>query len=178
MAMQIRKGDNVLVIAGKDKGKSEKVLSVDPTNNAVVITGVNIVSKHKKARSAEDKGGIFKSENKVDASNAQIICPACGKATRVAHTIEGDKKSRACKKCGASLDKAVVAKKTTKASSEKSTTKAAAKPATKSAAASKAKTTKTATKSAPKSEKAPKATAAKKSTSTSTRKTSSKSSGK
>lgn len=175
MAMQIRKGDNVLVIAGKDKGKSGKVLSVDPANNAVVITGVNIVSKHKKARSAEDKGGIFKRENKIDASNAQIVCPACGKATRVAHTIEGDKKSRVCKKCGASLDKAVVAKKTTKATSEKPATKVATKSATKSTVASKAKT---ATKSAPKSEKAPKATTAKKSTSTSTRKTSSKSSGK
>ena len=74
MSTQIKRGDNVLVIAGKDKGKSGKVLAVDPTKNTVVVSGVNIISKHKKARSAEDKGGIIKKENKIDASNVQIIC--------------------------------------------------------------------------------------------------------
>ena len=157
MATQIRKGDTVLVIAGKDKGKSGKVLAVDPAKNGVVVSGVNIISKHKKPRSAEDKGGILKRENKIDASNAQIICPECGKATRIAHKMDGDKKVRCCKKCGASLDKAISKKSKT---ASKSATKETEKVATKTA--SKAKTAAKATKkAAPKSEVAPKASAAK-----------------
>ena len=159
MSTQIRRGDNVLVIAGKDKGKSGKVLAVDPTKNTVVVSGVNIISKHKKARSAEDKGGIIKKENKIDASNVQIICAECGKATRIAHKFENDKKYRSCKKCGASLDSKAAAKKTT----AKSTTKTS-KVATPKSTATKEK----AVKSAPKSVTAPKAGASKTTTPKST----------
>jgi len=120
MSLHVKKGDNVLVIAGKDKGKSGKVLTAIPADNAVIVSGINIVSKHKKPRSAQDKGGIIKKENKIDSSNVQIICPECGKATRVAHAIdEKGKKFRQCKKCKASLDKAVSVKKEAKKATKK-----------------------------------------------------------
>ena len=120
MSLHVKKGDNVLVIAGKDKGKSGKVLTAIPADNAVIVSGINIVSKHKKPRSAQDKGGIIKKENKIDSSNVQIICPECGKATRIAHAVdEKGKKFRQCKKCKASLDKAVSVKKEAKKESKK-----------------------------------------------------------
>ena len=121
MSLHVKKGDNVLVIAGKDKGKSGKVLTAIPADNSVIVSGINIVSKHKKPRSAQDKGGIIKKEGKINASNVQIVCPVCGKATRVAHTIKDDKKIRECKKCGADLDAAV--KKATKETATKTTKK-------------------------------------------------------
>lgn len=126
MSLHVKKGDNVVVIAGKDKGKTGKVLTAIPADNAVIVSGINIVSKHKKPRSAQDKGGIVKKENKIDSSNVQIICPECGKATRVANAVdENGKKFRQCKKCKASLDKAVSVKKEAK----KETKKADSKPA-------------------------------------------------
>lgn len=114
MTLHVKKGDNVLVIAGKDKGKSGKVLTAIPADNAVVVSDVNIIAKHKKPRNAQDKGGIIRKENKIDASNVLVICPECGKATRVSYAFEGEKKFRKCKKCGASLDKAVATKKEVK----------------------------------------------------------------
>lgn len=143
MSLHVKKGDNVLVIAGKDKGKSGKVLTAIPADNAVIVSGINIVSKHKKPRSAQDKGGIVKKENKIDSSNVQIICPECGKATRVAHAIdENGKKFRQCKKCKASLDKAVSVKKEAKKEAKKAESKEV-KPAKETKAI---KTTKTASK--------------------------------
>ena len=141
MALNVKKGDNVVVIAGKDKGKTGKVLVAMPADGSVVVAGVNMIAKHKKPRNANDKGGIIKKEGKIDASNVQIICPTCGKATRVAHEVKDNKKIRECKKCGANLD--VVVKKTTKDSTIKTTNKveSAEKPATKTSA------TKSATKS-------------------------------
>lgn len=128
MALNVKKGDTVVVIAGKDKGKTGKVLVAMPADNSVVVAGVNIISKHKKPRSAQDKGGIIKRENKIDASNVQIICGSCGKATRVGHSLDGDKKTRICKKCGASLDVAgKKATKETKTSTKKVETKSTTK---------------------------------------------------
>ena len=119
MALNVKKGDTVLVIAGKDKGKSGKVLVAMPADNSGVVAGVNIISKHKKPRSAQDKGGIIKKEGKINASNVQVICPTCGKATRINNETVDGKKIRQCKKCGANLD---VAKKEVKKSTTKSTT--------------------------------------------------------
>ena len=145
MALNIKKGDNVLVIAGKDKGKSGKVLVAMPADNSVVVAGVNIVAKHKKPRSANDKGGIVKKENKIDASNVQVICPICNKATRINHVTVDGNKIRQCKKCGANLDAAV--KKATKtASTKKAETKVEKveeKPAAKKTTATKSTSTKT-----------------------------------
>ena len=133
MSLNVKKGDTVLVIAGKDKGKSGKVLVAQPADNSVVVAGVNIIAKHKKPRSAQDKGGIIKKEGKINASNVQIICPTCGKATRINNETVDGKKIRQCKKCGANLDvaakketkKATTAKTTTKSTSTKSTSTAA-----------------------------------------------------
>ena len=104
MALNVKKGDNVVVLAGKDKGKTGKVVSANPAKNTVVVDGVNVITKHNKPRSAQDKGGITKENGNIDVSNVQIICPVCGKATRVAHAEENGKKVRVCKKCGKSLD--------------------------------------------------------------------------
>ena len=104
----IKKGDTVLVIAGKDKNKRAKVLAVSPKTARVVIEGVNVVSKCKKARTAQEKSQIIKLEAPIDASNVMVVCPKCEKATRVAHAEIDGKKVRICKKCGASLDKEFV----------------------------------------------------------------------
>lgn len=138
MSLNVKKGDTVLVLAGKDKGKSGKVLVAQPADNSVVVAGVNIIAKHKKPRGAQDKGGIIKKEGKIDASNVQVICPTCGKATRINNVMVDGKKIRQCKKCSANLDAA--AKKETK----KTTTSKA--PAT--TTATKTATTKTTTKKA------------------------------
>ena len=106
--MTIKTGDNVVVIAGKDKGKSGKVTAVYADANKVLVENVNIVSKHQKPKSQQDKGGIFKRPAPIEASNVMVVCPVCGKATRVAHTEINGKKVRTCKKCGASLDKEYV----------------------------------------------------------------------
>lgn len=119
MALNVKKGDNVVVLAGKDKGKTGKVLSANPAKGTVVVEGVNVITKHNKPRSAQDKGGIAKENGNIDVSNVQIICPACGKATRVAHTEENGKKIRTCKKCGKALDvKAAKTEKKTRRSSK------------------------------------------------------------
>lgn len=121
MKMTIKTGDNVLVIAGKDKGKSGKVTAVYADKSKVLVEGINIVSKHQKARSQQEKSSIIKKSAPIDASNVQVICPVCGKATRVAHSEVAGKKVRSCKKCNGSLDKEFVkqskkeAKKTIKA---------------------------------------------------------------
>ena len=138
--LSVKKGDTVLVIAGKDKDKRAKVLAVNPEKNRVLVEGVNVVSKCKKARTAQEKSEIIKMEAGIDASNVMIVCPTCGKATRVAHAVVEGKKVRTCKKCSASLDKAFVkevkkANKSTKAPKEepavktKKSTKKAEKPA-------------------------------------------------
>ena len=110
MALHVKKGDNVLVLAGKDKGKTGKVLSADPKNNRVVVDGVNIITKHNKPRSAQQPGGIEKTNGTIDISNVQIICPVCGKATRIAAGEVDGKKVRICKKCNANMDAKVAAK--------------------------------------------------------------------
>ena len=127
MALHVKKGDNVLVLAGKDKGKTGKVLSADPKNNRVVVDGVNIITKHNKPRSAQVPGGIEKTNGTIDSSNVQVICPSCNKATRIGNAEVNGKKTRVCKKCGAALD--------IKAKAEKKATKKTAKAAAEDTAA-------------------------------------------
>lgn len=123
MKLHVKKGDNVVVLAGKDKGKTGKVLFCDPKSGNVKVDGVNIVTKHKKPRSAQVPGGIKKEEGNINSSNVQIICPSCNKATRVGTATVDSKKVRACKKCGASLDvKLKVDKKDKKKAPKKDTT--------------------------------------------------------
>lgn len=165
--MHVKTGDKVVVLAGKDKGKTGAVIDSFPKEKRVSVKGVNIVVKHRKPRSAQDKGGITKLEGKIDASNVQVICPSCNKATRIANKVnEKGQKTRVCQKCGANLDVNKVAKKSkAKATKVQEVAKAPAKTAEKTAA-TKATETKTAAKkpatkaTAPKSV-APKATATK-----------------
>lgn len=192
MKMTVKSGDNVLVIAGKDKGKTGKVSAVYADSNKVLVENVNIVSKHQKPKSQQDKGGIFKRPAPIEASNVLVICPVCGKATRVAHTEIDGKKVRSCKKCGASLDKEFVkqtkkeAKKAMKASDlkganlkavsseEKKSTKKKAEEKVEVAAEGK-KTTSTAKKSTAAKSTTTKSTAAKSTAKTATTKTTAKS---
>lgn len=129
-SLKVKQGDTVLVITGKDKDKRAKVLAVSPEKNKVVVEGVNIVSKCKKARSAQEKSTIQKIEAPIDASNVMVVCPKCDKATRVAHQIVDGKKVRVCKHCGEVLD-IKIEKETKKAVNE---TKKAEKPAAKKTA--------------------------------------------
>lgn len=104
--MNIRKDDTVVVITGKDKGKEGKVLQAMPKEGKILISGVNMVTKHKKPRGQSDPGGIIHQEAPIDASNAMLVCSKCGKATRIAHKLLDDgSKVRVCKKCGDTFDK-------------------------------------------------------------------------
>ena len=126
--MKVKKNDTVLVITGKDAGKTAKVLSALPKANKVVVEGVNMQKKHKKARSAQEVSAIQTQAGPIDASNVMVICPVCSKATRVSYLVEGDKKARICKKCGAVLDATKEAKEVKKTTKRK-TKKAAEQPA-------------------------------------------------
>ena len=109
--MKVKKNDTVLVLTGKDNGKTGKVLRAMPAENRIVVDGINVQKKHKKARSAQDTSGIIEQAGPIDASNVLVICPVCNKATRVAHAEVDGKKVRVCKKCGKSLDVKAEAKK-------------------------------------------------------------------
>ena len=101
--MFIKKNDKVVVISGKDKGKEGKVLSASPKAGKVIVEGVNVASKHMKPKKQGEQGGIIKMETPIYACKVMVVCPKCGKPTRVAHKLDGDKKVRVCKKCGAEL---------------------------------------------------------------------------
>ena len=124
--MKVKKNDTVLVITGKDAGKTAKVLTALPKSNKVIVDGINVQKKHKKARSAQEVSAIQNQAGPIDASNVMVVCPVCNKATRVAYAVEGDKKARICKKCGASLDVTKEAKEVKKATTKRKTKKAAA----------------------------------------------------
>ena len=101
--MNIRKDDKVVVISGKDKGKEGKVLIANPKAGKLVVEGVNVATKHQKPRKQGEEGGIIKVETPIYASKVMVICPKCGKPTRVAHKLDAGKNVRVCKKCGANL---------------------------------------------------------------------------
>lgn len=127
MKVSIKTGDTVLVNSGKDSGKKGKVLAIRETKKGVrvVVEGVNIITKAKKARSAQEKSEIVKTEGTIDVSNVNVICPTCGKPTRVKHAVVDGKKVRVCS-CGAVLDKKFV--KDSKAKAEKKTAETAEEP--------------------------------------------------
>ena len=102
--MNIKKDDKVVVLSGKDKGKEGKVLIADPKSLKVVVEGVNVATKHQKARKQGEEGGIIKTETPIYASKVALVCPKCGKATRVGHSVDSNgKKVRVCRKCGAEI---------------------------------------------------------------------------
>ncbi|MBR6751455.1 MAG: 50S ribosomal protein L24 [Clostridia bacterium] len=127
----VRKDDYVMVIAGKDKGKTAQILAINAEKGRALIDGAGLATvntKAVKARKATDKGGLVKQPGSIDISNVMPICSACNKPTRVGYRMEDGKRVRYCKKCGATLvTKKASAKATTKA---KATTRKKAKPAT------------------------------------------------
>jgi len=131
--MKVKKNDTVLVLTGKDAGKTGKVLSADPKANKVKVDGVNVQKKSQKARRANETSQIVSQVGGIDASNVMVVCPACNKATRVAYKEIDGKKVRVCKKCGASLESAPEAKKAVKKAKAKAETETATAPATETA---------------------------------------------
>ena len=105
--ISIRKGDNVQVLSGRDAGKKGRVLSVNPRKNTVIVEHANIIKRHTRPNPSKNiKGGIVEKEGPVHASNVQIVCNECGKHARIGHqTLPDGTKVRACKRCGATLDK-------------------------------------------------------------------------
>jgi len=100
--MKLKKDDTVKVIAGKDKGKTGKVLKVNREKGRVIVQGLNMVKKSMKPKSQNDKGGIIDIEAALDASNVMIVCKKCG-PTRIGIKVDGEEKTRICRKCGERL---------------------------------------------------------------------------
>ena len=107
LATPIRKNDNVLVITGKNRGARGRVLKVDPGRNRLVVEGVNMIKRHTKPNPGRQiQGGVMEREAPLHASNVQVVCPECGKATRIGRKILGDgRKVRICRKCEGVVDK-------------------------------------------------------------------------
>lgn len=103
-SMKIHKGDKVKILKGKDRGKEGMVEGVFPSQNKVVIAGINVFKKHLKARGRRGESGIIDVVRPIPVANVMIICPKCNQQTRVDHKISGKKKNRVCKKCGEILD--------------------------------------------------------------------------
>lgn len=104
-SVHVKKGDEVIVINGKNRGKKGKVMEVSPAEGKVIVEGVNIVTKHVKPRKMGEQGGLIKAESALYADKVQLVCPKCGMATRVGHVKEdGKKKMRVCKKCNAQFE--------------------------------------------------------------------------
>ncbi|MDM8271477.1 50S ribosomal protein L24 [Thermophilibacter provencensis] len=100
--MHVKKGDKVVVLSGKDKGKEGTVLVAKPSEGKVIVEGVAIVKKATRPNAQNQQGGIIEMEAAIDASNVMVICPKCGKPSRMGHDIDDNgKKVRVCKKCGA-----------------------------------------------------------------------------
>jgi large subunit ribosomal protein L24 len=103
-SLKLRKGDEVVVITGKDKGKRGRIQEVDKSGSAVIVAGVNMAKRHTKPNpSKNNKGGIIEQPMPLALGKVMVICPHCGKPTRIAHRIEEDQKERICKRCGEAI---------------------------------------------------------------------------
>ena len=103
----LRKGDQVFVITGRDKGKSGRVLAVNRSKRTVTVEHANMIKRHTRANPAKNiKGGILEKEGPLQISNVLLICPACNKHTRVGHKVAPDgTKARICRRCGATIER-------------------------------------------------------------------------
>ena len=112
--LKVKKGDNVYILAGEDKGKTGKVLNVDLKKSRVVVEGVSVATKHKKPKPPQDQGGIVHIETPIDVSNVMVICTSCKKPSKLAIKVEGEGKNkekvRMCKKCGSEIKTAAFKK--------------------------------------------------------------------
>jgi large subunit ribosomal protein L24 len=111
-SLNVKKGDTVVVISGKDKGKKGKIMVAQPEDERVIVQGAAMVTRHIKPRKQGQPGGRIEKEGPIHASNVMLVCPKCDKPTRIAHKlkeveISGEKKQksvRVCKKCGKVID--------------------------------------------------------------------------
>jgi len=102
--LRLRKGDEVVVIAGKDRGKRGRVQEVHPRERTVIVAGVNISKRHTKPNPTKNqKGGIVEQPRPLSIGKVMVVCPHCGQPTRVAHRIEDAVKERVCKNCGEAI---------------------------------------------------------------------------
>ena len=101
--MNIKKNDTVIVLSGKDKGVKGKVLVAMPKENKVIVEKVNVATCHTKPRRQGDPGGIIKRETPIRACKVALYCPKCDKGVRIGFKVEGEKKTRICRKCGAEI---------------------------------------------------------------------------
>lgn len=103
--MKIRKNDNVLVIAGKDKGKKGKIRFVFPKKSQIMVEGINMIKKHTKAKGGVRQAGIIEREAPIHISDVMLLCNKCNKPTRVGYTfLEDERKVRVCRNCKEVLD--------------------------------------------------------------------------
>ena len=102
--VHVKTGDTVVILSGKSRGGKGKVLQTSPKEGKVIVEGLNMVTKHVKPRRVGEAGGIVQAEGALYASKVQVVCPHCGKPTRVGHKVLKDgSKERVCKKCGEAL---------------------------------------------------------------------------
>jgi len=102
--LKIKKGDRVRVLTGKDRGKTGEVMRAIPETGKVIVDGVNVAKKHQKATRATMQGGIIDKDMPIPVANVALVCPSCGKPTRVGYKIDGDgTKVRVCKKCAGEM---------------------------------------------------------------------------
>ena len=101
--MKIRKGDTVKILSGKDRGKRGQVTKVFSERDRILVQGINVKKKHRRARRQDRKGEIILLPAPIAASAAQVVCASCGKPTRIGYRIDAGKKVRVCKKCGKTL---------------------------------------------------------------------------
>ena len=102
--LHVKKGDTVVVLSGKDKGKQGKIIQAMPKKGQVVVEGINKVKRHTKPSMKTPQGGILTKEAPLHACKVMLICPSCNKPTRIAHKQVNGKNARACKKCGEIVD--------------------------------------------------------------------------
>lgn len=103
--MNIKKNDTVKIIAGRERGKTGRVYRVMTGEGKVLVEKLNIIKRHTRPSQTNRQGGIIEKEAPINISNVMLVCKKCNKPTRVAHSFEGDKKVRVCKKCGSPMDK-------------------------------------------------------------------------
>jgi large subunit ribosomal protein L24 len=101
--MKLKKGDTVLIISGKDRGRKGKVLKAFPKGQRVLVESINLKKKHVRPKREEEKGQIVQIPAPIHVSNVKLICSKCGKATRIGYKIAENRKYRICKKCGAEI---------------------------------------------------------------------------
>ncbi|MCX6736861.1 MAG: 50S ribosomal protein L24 [Candidatus Parcubacteria bacterium] len=101
--MKIKKGDNVIIIKGKDRNKTGKVLQVFIEKNRIIVEGINLFKKHQKPKKEGSKGEVVNVPRSLNVSNAMIFCKNCNSPARISFKIEGDTKYRVCQKCGSKI---------------------------------------------------------------------------